>query len=859
MSRRVNGGLVLTAVGAALYWGVSVAAEPAARAKAARADRPVGEFHFYHFKEQRPLTLDVTRVAVLFGGADAGGAAERPGLDGFGLDDDRVSAMAVPGWHLAPTKPERRSADGVAQIMAAIRDARVVDFVSPVFVGLDGGPVIVTPYILVGFDRSIDAARAEAVLAAAGAGEMLDRDWANMPRAYRVKSTSRSGSEVLEAANRLARLPEVEFAEPDMFFTGRSSLIPNDTFFSMLWGLHNTGQSGGLFDFDMDAPEAWDITTGDPAVIVVIIDIGVQQDHPDLHQLTPGIDTTSDGGDGGPVNACDLHGTPVAGCVSAIIDNDLGVVGVAPGCRTASARTFISTLDCSGSWSTFGSWTVNTLAWAESIGARVTNNSNGYGFTSSAIAQKYEDTRNAGMVHFASAMNDGQPVLGYPSSLPTVNAVAALNRFGSRAWFSNYGTGLAFSAPGESIVSTDRTGSAGYVSGDYVTVDGTSFASPYAAGVAGLILSVDPNLSAFDVESIMQQSCVDMGPAGYDTDFGWGQVNAKNALSLYVAPPLPAPYPHDRLKNRCISFDPNVAGNGTANVAFKIELIDLKQGSCNNVESSPCRYAQGTGLNEPGNADCRRCASGPNAGQPCISSSVDCVGAACNQAAETCSNNDPATGASNLAGAVVRWAGTPTGTTVYRMIASGNPATDASVTKQAADTWPSVVHICDCEIVPQATFKVTTVAMPTLDVSTALNVSTIARPATGVFAWWADAAGSKANYCNNGMPSGTACDPGDPGACNNNQAACVLGWGPSNGFTNADDIVATLSVFNAFGPNPVNPVAAGAMATPQVADITWIDMHDVVPNRVSNASDVQNIGLAFAGRPYPFPDPVDCP
>ena len=322
--------------------------------------------------------------------------------------------------------------------------------------------------------------------------------------------------------------------------------------------------------------------------------------------------------------------------------------------------------------------------------------------------------------------------------------------------------------------------------------------------------------------------------------------------------PLAATYPHDRLKNRCIAFDPNVAANGTNNVAFKIELIDIKQGSCNNVESSPCRYAQGTGQNEPGNADCRRCASGPNVGLPCISGPRDCVGAPCNQAAETCSNNDPADGPSNLAGAVVRWAGLPTGTTIYRMVESGNPATDANVTKQAADTWPDVVHVCDCEIVPQATYRVTTVAMPSLDESATLDVNTIARPATGVFAWWADVAGSKGNYCNNMAMSGVACTPG-PTACNNTPAACVLSWGPPNLFTNVDDTLAVLSVFTAFGPNPVNPVGPGAMATPQVMDITWADMHDVVPNRVANTADVQSISLAFQGRPYPFPDPVDCP
>ena len=87
-------------------------------------------------------------------------------------------------------------------------------------------------------------------------------------------------------------------------------------------------------------------------------------------------------------------------------------------------------INSSGNWNSQASWTVDALTWAASIGARVTNNSNGYGFTSSAIEAAYATTRNSGMVHFASAMNNASPTLGYPSSLPTVNAVAARLRAG---------------------------------------------------------------------------------------------------------------------------------------------------------------------------------------------------------------------------------------------------------------------------------------------------------------------------------------------------------------------------------------------------------------------------------------------
>src|SRR5262249_17250609 len=152
--------------------------------------------------------------------------------------------------------------------------------------------------------------------------------------AYRVRHNGRNGFATLEAANRLAQRPEVLWAEPDMVFTGKGDLLPNDPLFNQCWGLHNTGQSGGTADEDMDAREAWDYTIGSSSIVVVVIDVGVQQNHPDINQRA-GMDFTSDGGDGGPVNSFDNHGTAVAGCITAKINNALGVVGIAPGCLSA--------------------------------------------------------------------------------------------------------------------------------------------------------------------------------------------------------------------------------------------------------------------------------------------------------------------------------------------------------------------------------------------------------------------------------------------------------------------------------------------------------------------------------------------
>lgn len=496
----------------------------------------MAQYSYSYFKESRPLQLDGSRLAVH---RKPIGNLRSAGRIPAGLEAATVETPPIPGWILAESTTPTTSSPELERALSRLLADPTVTFVSPVFLGEDGGPVVVTPTLLVGFLPSVDPESARAQLSEHVTGTVVEEDWGGMPRTFRVESSSRNGLRVLEQANRLARLPEVSFAEPDMIFTGRGALLPNDPGFSNCWGLHNTGQSGGTPDRDLDGPEAWNLTTGDPSIVVVVLDDGVQQDHPDLNQVS-GTDSTSQGpGDGSPLSSCDNHGTAVAGCVSASIDNNRGTVGIAPGCRSASARTFIPiTNPCTGSWTSQASWTVASLTFAENIGARVTCNSNVYGFTSSSIASKYNQTRTAGIVHFACAGNDGGTNIAYPGSLTSVNAVTAVDRNGGLAGFATTGVGLAFVAPGVSVYTTDRTGSSGYSGGDYTFIDGCSFATPYAAGVAALVLSLYPTLTAAEVETFLRDSAVDLGPAGYDTSFGWGFLNAHRALTAPLVPSL---------------------------------------------------------------------------------------------------------------------------------------------------------------------------------------------------------------------------------------------------------------------------------------------------------------------------------
>ncbi|MBV5331808.1 S8 family serine peptidase, partial [bacterium] len=148
-----------------------------------------------------------------------------------------------------------------------------------------------------------------------------------------------------------------------------------------------------------------------------------------------------------------------------------------------------------------------------------------------------------GSVVVFSAGNDNLSSVGYPGYLSTVIAVGASNMCDQRKtptsdicngwenWGSNYGSALDISAPGVWLYSTDIMGSAGYSSGNYhSSFNGTSGAAPVVSGVAGLVLSADPSLTADEVQDILQRTADDVNGGGWDTTMGYGRVNAHWAV-----------------------------------------------------------------------------------------------------------------------------------------------------------------------------------------------------------------------------------------------------------------------------------------------------------------------------------------
>ncbi|ATC64559.1 hypothetical protein CMV30_11675 [Nibricoccus aquaticus] len=306
----------------------------------------------------------------------------------------------------------------------------------------------------------------------------------------------------LLASFRQSGLP-LAYVEPD--YVVYATFTPNDPAFGQLWGLHNTGQTGGTGDADIDATEAWDISRGSTAVLVAVIDTGIDHTHPDLAAnmwtntgeiAGNNIDDDGNGyiddirgwdfvnNDNNPTDD-QGHGTHCAGTIGAVGNNGIGVAGVAHTVRLVGAKF----LSASGSGTT--SDAIEAVLYTTRLGVTLTSNSWGGPGYSQALKDAIDAAQTAGILFVTAAGNDSANTdiaPSYPAAYNSANilSVAATDYRDQLAWFSNYGaitTDLA--APGVSIYST-------YPENRYSTLSGTSMACPHVAGAAALLKSVNP-------------------------------------------------------------------------------------------------------------------------------------------------------------------------------------------------------------------------------------------------------------------------------------------------------------------------------------------------------------------------------
>ncbi len=281
------------------------------------------------------------------------------------------------------------------------------------------------------------------------------------------------GIELPALAARLERRPEVRYAELDTIIHIDDTL-PNDPEFPDMWGLENTGQTGGTSDSDIDAPLAWDLTTGSSAVVVGVVDTGVDFNHVDLADNmwtnvgeVPGdqIDNDNNGyvddvhgydflyDDSNPSDS-HSHGSHVAGTIAAVGNNGIGTTGVAWTAQVMALRTF----NVSGSGSTADA--VEAFYYGIDNGARILSNSWSGGSISAALQDAVSDAEIAGVLMVAAAGNssrNSEVVPHFPASYDFGNviAVAATDDDDGLPSFSNFGEhAVDLGAPGVSVLSS---------------------------------------------------------------------------------------------------------------------------------------------------------------------------------------------------------------------------------------------------------------------------------------------------------------------------------------------------------------------------------------------------------------------
>jgi len=360
--------------------------------------------------------------------------------------------------------------------------------------------------------------------------------------------------DAMQIANELYKTGFFEYAEPDLMLFIKYET--NDTYFTDQWGLNNTGQYRGVADMDIKATQAWTITTGNPDIKIAILDSGVDLEHPDLKSnLLSGYDVT--GGNNSGNHSGIAHGTACAGIAAAQGNNTHGIAGVAYNCRILPIHM--------GS-SPSVSYVANGLNWARQNGANVISMS----FTTTEtndINTAISNAYSSDCVLVAGSGNSNNNFAGvrYPANHPNVIAVGATSPCGTRkttyscdreiSWASNCGDELSVVAPGVFISTTDIQGDYGYnystkVTPDYPDRDyiqwfnGTSAATAHVAGVAALVLSVNPNLTAQQVRTIIESTAQQVGGYNYqmyssrpnwNNEMGYGLVNAYGALQAVCA------------------------------------------------------------------------------------------------------------------------------------------------------------------------------------------------------------------------------------------------------------------------------------------------------------------------------------
>ncbi|MBE9063136.1 S8 family serine peptidase [cf. Phormidesmis sp. LEGE 11477] len=404
----------------------------------------------------------------------------------------------------------------------------------------------------------------------------------------------------LKIANHLKRQPQVLLAEPNIIMAIAPLYRPTDDRYPQQWYLHHRGGRDLASGSHVFAEKAWDITRGSRSITIAIADDAFDLSHPDLQGagklVAPRDFKNSDGLPTPATDKSENHGTAVAG-VALAEETGAGIVGIAPGCSLMPIQTTGYLDDVSierlFSWAIEQGADVISCSWSPA--------STYFGLSrriSQVIRKAATQGRDGkGCVVLFSAGNANRPVkgqieeAGWPKNVlrgltkwlcgfavhPDVITVSACTSLNRKAAYSNWGRDISVAAPsnnappsmslstgqfdtgppiktalpGRVVLTSDRTGDLGYTTSDYTGFGGTSSACPLVAGVVGLMLSVNPDLTAREVKQILQRTTdkiIDKQPdpqlnrkhgtyssSGHSLWFGYGKVNAFKAVQAAQA------------------------------------------------------------------------------------------------------------------------------------------------------------------------------------------------------------------------------------------------------------------------------------------------------------------------------------
>ncbi len=412
-----------------------------------------------------------------------------------------------------------------------------------------------------------------------------------------------SGSDIDAVAAAYAQRSDVAYVQPNYIY--ELDAQPNDSKFSQQWALENTGRSGGVVGADIGAVSAWDLTTGDPNVVVGVVDTGIDYEHPDIAANmwtnaaelngTAGVDDDGNGvvddihgatfidGNGQPTHGNPFddheHGTHVAGTIGAVGNNGRGIAGVIHRVRLMAVKAFTA-----NGFATTAD-VIAATEYAVAMGASVTNNSWGNYHFDQALRETIEAANEAGMLFVAAAGNEAKDTTVerfYPATydLPNIISVANSDRRDQLSSSSNYGReAIDLAAPGSDILST-------VPGGKYDVMSGTSMAAPHVTGVAALLFARIPGIASDEVKALIIDNADHIAAlSAFITD--GKRLNAANALA--AVDPSTGNVRLGRDAYACSAevsvrlHDQDVAGNGTHQVTLTsaagdselVELIEL--------------------------------------------------------------------------------------------------------------------------------------------------------------------------------------------------------------------------------------------------------------------------------------------